>query len=114
MDAISSVLIAKALDGLSMRQMFSAQNIANANTPGYKAIEVTFEKSLKLAAGKGIESIENLRPKTQYAQTASGSTEMRLDMELAKASQTAMRYGALIDVLGRQMALARTVVSGGQ
>lgn len=114
MDAIAATLISKALDGLSMRQLFSAQNIANANTPGYQSIEVTFEKSLKAAADKGISSIENVRPKTQLSQTSNGSAEMRLDMELAKASQTAMRYSALVEVLGRQMALARTVVNGGQ
>lgn len=114
MDAISSVLIAKALDGLSMRQMFSAQNIANANTEGYKPVSVSFENNLKLAASQGMDSIENVTPKVQYSKNTQGSAEMRLDLELAVASQTAMRYGALIDILGRQMSLARTVVNGGQ
>jgi len=114
MDAISSVIIAKALDGLSMRQMFSAQNIANANTEGYKPVSVSFENALKTAATKGMDAIENVTPRVKYSQNTQGSAEMRLDLELAVASQTAMRYGALIDIMGRQMSLARTVVNGGQ
>lgn len=114
MDAISSVLISKALDGLSLRQIFSAQNIANANTPDYKPVEVTFEKTLEAAATKGIEAIDDVSPKTRYSQAYGGSAEMRLDMELAISSQTAMRYGALIEVMGRQMSLARAVITGGQ
>jgi len=39
---------------------------------------------------------------------------MRLDLELAAAAQTASRYRALVDLMGRQMALHRAVVSGGR
>ena len=35
-----------ALNGLSMRQRATADNIANLNTPGYKAARVSFEDSL--------------------------------------------------------------------
>lgn len=114
MDAVSSVLVVKALDGLSLRQLFSAQNIANANTTGYKPLEVTFEKALEAASDKGMDSIKNVKAKVRYSEAYGGTSDMRLDLELAIASQTAMRYGALIEVLGRQMSLARTVVSGGQ
>jgi flagellar basal-body rod protein FlgB len=38
---------------------------------------------------------------------------MRLDLEVATASQTAMRYAALLDILGREMAINRAVVRGG-
>ena len=114
MDQIAATTIMKALDGLSMRQLFTAQNIANANTPDYQPVHVSFEDSLKSAAAKGIDAIESVVAKTSLAEGNGLSTDMRLDLELAAASQTAMRYSALIDILGRQMALTRSVVTGGQ
>ena len=113
MDAISSILISKALDGLALRQSFQAQNIANANTPEYRAVEVNFEQQLQNASKKGVADIEAVSPRTSLVDQTGISSDMRLDLELAKSSQTAMRYSALIEVLGRQMALMRTVVGGG-
>lgn len=114
MDALSAVIIHKALDGLSLRQNFHAQNIANANTTDYRAIKVTFEDSLRVAAGKSTAAVQDLAPKTELMELKGATTDVRLDMELASASQTAMRYSALIEVLGRQMSMMRMVVSGGQ
>ncbi|MFA6574097.1 MAG: flagellar basal body protein [Nocardioides sp.] len=51
-DAVSSVLSA-ALDGLSMRQRVIADNIANIDTPGFRATSVDFESSLRAAISSG-------------------------------------------------------------
>jgi len=37
-----------------------------------------------------------------------------MDLELATQSATALRYGALVDILGRQLALTRSIIRGGQ
>ncbi len=63
MDEASSALIVKALDGLNQRYLFSAQNIANANTPGYRPVRVSFEESLREAAGQGREAIMAVEPR---------------------------------------------------
>ncbi len=113
MDEISATLIMKALDGLSLRYQFTAQNIANANSPGYRPVHVSFEENLRTAAPSGAEAIENVKPIARFATGQPDSAEARLDLELASASQTAMRYRALLEVLGRQMALHRALVSQG-
>ncbi|WEJ98155.1 MAG: hypothetical protein P0Y59_14505 [Candidatus Sphingomonas phytovorans] len=114
MDAISSVIINKALDGLSMRALATAQNIAGASSRGFRPVEVNFEDSLKAAAAKGPEAVRDL-VLTMKPSTITGiGDEARLDLELATASETSLRYGALLDMLGRQMSIARTVVRGGQ
>ena len=46
-DTIASALIEKALDGTWQRQKVIANNIANQETPGYKASSVSFEHMLK-------------------------------------------------------------------
>jgi flagellar basal-body rod protein FlgB len=112
MDAISPLLIAKALDGLHARYQATAENIANANTPSYRPMHVTFEASLKAAALQGPEAIANVVARTALV-PASATAALRLDLEVATASQTAMRYAALLDILGREMAINRAVVRGG-
>jgi flagellar basal-body rod protein FlgB len=105
MDQIAAALIVKALDGLHQRALFTAQNIANANTPDYQPVRITFEDDLRAAADRGLDAIRSVQP-TPVTVDAGGGP-MRLDLELAAASQTAMRYRALIDMLGRQLALSR-------
>ena len=114
MESISTALIAKALDGLTARYQATAQNIANANSPNYRPIRVTFEDSLRSAATQGGGAIAGVEPKVELVPTPRIASEMRLDLEIANASRTAMRYGALLSILGRQMELARTIVSGGR
>lgn len=45
-DSITSAVLQRALDGTWQRQRAIAGNIANHETPGYKALKVTFEDSL--------------------------------------------------------------------
>jgi flagellar basal-body rod protein FlgB len=113
MDAISPLLIAKALDGLHARYQATAENIANANTPGYRPVQVTFEARLQAAARQGAEAITGVSPRTEMASISNITGGMRLDLEVATAAQTAMRYAALLDILGREMAISRAVVRGG-
>ena len=114
MDPVSAVLINKALDGLSMRATATAQNVANANSPSYRSVRVSFEDSLREAARQGSAAVRQMRPTIERAPQTGAGAEMRLDLELATASQTAMRYAALVDLLGRQMQISRAVIRGGQ
>ena len=114
MDALTPLLIAKALDGLSARAEATAANIANANSKGYRPVRVDFEDRLRAAAGRGTAAVSSVPPATVIAATPAYGTEMRMDLELATASQTAMRYAALIDVLGREMGLMRATIQAGR
>ena len=105
-------IITKALDALSIRYGFTAQNIANANTPDYRPVHVSFEDQLRDAATRGDDAVAQFHPET--ISDASDARPMRLDLELASASQTAMRYRALVEVLARQFALSRTLIEGGR
>ncbi len=51
-DAVSRIL-GTALDGVSLRQSVIADNIANVDTPGYRASSVDFESSLRQAVAGG-------------------------------------------------------------
>lgn len=57
-DSITTAILQKALDGVWQRQRAIANNIANHETPGYKAVKVNFEDSLK----REIRKLENSIP----------------------------------------------------
>ena len=51
-DGVSGVL-ASALDGISLRQNVIADNIANVDTPNFRASTIDFESSLRDAVARG-------------------------------------------------------------
>jgi flagellar basal-body rod protein FlgB len=111
MNPTISAILTKALDGLSLRSQATAQNIANVNSRSYRPLSVSFESELKAAASKGEAAVRAL-PLTMHQTSA--AENVRMDLELETQSETAMRYGALVDVLGRELSLERTVIRGGQ
>src|SRR5690349_3656489 len=114
MDPISSAILMRAIDGLHQRFQYTAQNIANANSPDYRPVRVSFEESLRAASTQGVDAIRNSETRVFVEDAGDNAEPMRLDLELATASQTASRYRALVDILSRQMTLERVIVSGGR
>ncbi|WP_425999070.1 flagellar basal body rod protein FlgB [Caulobacter sp. DWR1-3-2b1] len=112
MDALSAATTLKALDGLSLRAEAAARNIANAQTPNYRAVRVSFEAALTAAAAKGSGAVDAVQPRVVPALDGLAG-EVRLDQEMATATSTALRYGALIDILSRRLQL-HSLVSGGR
>lgn len=109
MDAISAALLHKALDGLNQRSLYHIQNIANQSTEGYRPVGVSFEEALQAAASEGLDAIDGVEIETRHGAPDS----LRVDLELGRLNQTGARYSALVEILGRQMALQRSVVSNG-
>lgn len=114
MDAELATLAIKALDSLSLRAEATAQNIANAGTPGYRPLAVNFEKSLAEAAAHGGGDLSAFRPTVARAASLFGSTAVRLDLELQTATATAQRYGAIVEVLDRELQLQALATMGGK
>ena len=110
MDVLTSSLMIKALDGLSKRAQATAENISNASTPHYRPLRVSFERTLSTAASQGVDAVREVSPKVTRADASQG--DMRLDLEVQTAAATALRYSALIDVLGRQMQLDALAIKG--
>lgn len=114
MDAISASLALKAMDGLLLRQTATAENIANVQTRGYRPLKVSFEEALIEAASRGPGAIEAVPPTMVRVDPDPASPGVRLDMELATAAATTGRYGALVEMLNRQLQINTIAVSGGR
>ena len=118
-DNSTTGLLNMALDAAVMRQQAIAQNIANANTPGYQRVSVSFESRLaELAssatpgAAPSLATLANARPAFEYA---SGPSEgVALDMELASMSETVLHHHALLKALGKHLELVGLAINEGK
>lgn len=127
-------VMAKAMDGLSMRQKAIAENIANADTPHYKRFEVAFEGQLHRAVSQpgpfevpmatahplhfrvdGPQSLEEFQAQV----SRSTETTMRndgnnvdVDAEMTRLAQSTITYNAMADLMKRNMEGLKSVIRG--
>ena len=88
---ITTSTVIGALDGLSMRGEVRADNIANSQTPGFRARHVDFESSLADALSRGTPERSN--PSIGAAPTVIDGQGNSVDMETELVG--AMRDGLL-------------------
>lgn len=109
-------LAAKALDGLWTRQAATAQNVANAGAENYLPVRVSFEQELREAwhtaedTGNA-QAVTGLAPR-MMEDAAIGTGTVRLDHEIATASETSARYALLTGMVGRLRELNDMAVKG--
>lgn len=108
-DAISYVLHT-AINGLAMRQNVIADDIANVDTPGYRARSVDFESALKSAIGSG-QANGDIRATTSADQTPVGANNNNVDLrkEEIAAIQTQYQYQIMGRAISDRDNLLRTV-----
>jgi len=123
-----------ALSVRAQRQQLLASNIANADTPHYKARDVDFGKALQnalgpangqqpvemaktstnhLSPGSGPARIGGLEP--QYRSTIQGSVDdntVDLDKERNEFTDNALRYEASITLMTAEMKKMFTAIQG--
>ncbi|WEF32845.1 flagellar basal body rod protein FlgB [Pseudoduganella chitinolytica] len=112
-------LLSMALDATALRQRAIAQNIANANTPGYQRIGVSFEthlgalqNTLKQGGTPSLASLRDLRPMLEPV--GKPGDPVALDMEVAALSDNTLQQQALLKVLNKHMSLLSTAVNEGK
>lgn len=111
-------LLSLALDAAVMRQQAIAHNIANASTPGYQRIGVSFEDhigQLKQAVRDGKlppPSLASFQPLFQPLGQA-GDT-VSLETEMATLSENTLHHQALLKALSKHMALASIAINEGK
>lgn len=89
-----------AIRGAGLRQSALAQNIANANTPGYRREDVDFHSALQQAMGNG-ESPDQIQFSVQQDPSApmrADGNSVDIDSESAKLAENGLEYEALVSV----------------
>ena len=115
-DSVSQVL-ASALDGVSLRQQVTADNIANVDTPGFRATSVDFETQLRAAitdgsfsAGGPVETGATTTP-TDTPVGANGNN-VDLRKETMAAVQSQFQYQILTRAVSDKFNLVKTAATG--
>ena len=108
-DAVTSVL-ASALDGLATRQTVIADNIANVDTPGFRATSVDFESSLAAALQRGEMSAAGVAPSERPSNAPVGLDGNNVDLrqESLSAVQTQFQYQMMTRAVSERFALVTT------
>ena len=129
-DSVTSALIQKALDGTWQRQRAISNNIANHETPHYKAIKVSFEEALEKevkslqgnlnsTAGiyQGLKSIESTKIKVYSDFTGeerADGNNVNLDLENIEMAKTQIQYQYLTRGMSDMFARLRYAISEGK
>lgn len=116
-----------SLDGLSQRQGIISNNIANVDTPGYRAQELDFESvmkralrsngSIQLAATNGAHlGVANGKRINQVSERPGGTARadgnnVDIDTELMEMSVTGIQYQAVSQELSKKLSLLKTIAS---
>ena len=108
--------VARALTVHARRHAVLAENVANLETPGFRARDTDFRMALKEAfataeAGEPAPHTEALHEDTTVPPRADGNT-VDLDIQMAELSDNVQRYGTLSRVLAKRIALIRTAIEG--
>lgn len=90
-NSVTSAAIDSALDALALRQRTIANNIANVNTPNYKAQRVMFEDALaaSVQAGSGRADATTAR---SLEPTRLDGNNVNLDTETLSNIDTVLRF----------------------
>jgi len=119
----------RALDGLAMRQELIGRNIANIDTPGYRAVDVEFEEALEQAQDH-LGSLDVARTDTDHLDTSNDPATFRvsfreggnaradgnnveIEQELTQMTETGIRYQAVAQLISDKLMLLKSIASGG-
>jgi flagellar basal-body rod protein FlgB len=90
----------------------TGQNIANLNTPGYKAIEVPFEQLIqKIDSNQSANSHYNVSQVSGLTQRMDGNN-VDVDYEIAQMKKNALAHQTLTQLLGSKMGILKQSING--
>ncbi|HEV7949218.1 MAG TPA: flagellar basal body protein [Glaciihabitans sp.] len=108
-DSVSAVALTSALDGLAARQRMIANNIANINTPNYRAQSVQFENALAASVADGDGRV-SATTRTSTDPVNSEGNNVNLDSETLANIDTVLRFQFATQAVGGQFTSMRTAM----
>ena len=99
---VTQAALEKALEGSALRQRALANNLANANTAGFKRSDVDFQSALAGAlANASPDQVETTQFSVATDTTSSARADgnnVDVDTEMADLSENSVTYQALVTV----------------
>lgn len=115
----TQIALERALQGSSLRQRVLSNNLANANTPGFKRSDVDFHESLARelqAGGSARDALERV----SFAPVTDSSSSMRadgnnvdVDEEMAMLQENSLDYQSLVTIARARLMMIKTAIGAG-
>jgi len=126
-------LLSKALDLRSKRNNLIASNIANRETPGYRAQDLVFEKELNNALHSDrpgplrvsdprhfdgikrepLELVQGSQINSFNPEPKMDGNTVNLDKEMSKLAENQLMYNAMAQIIGRKLQSLKYAISEG-
>ncbi len=131
-----------ALNGLASRQRVIANNVANVDTPGFKASNVSFESELRAALERDLgqatppsltpvsltsgqvpvdggqsSALDSVRPVLNQPQNTLARVDgnnVDVDQQMIQLAETTISYNSLVQLTASRVAMARYAVNEGR
>ncbi len=124
-------LLTDTLNALALRQRATIANITNVDTPGYRAVKVSFEDQLRSALGHldsangtpahtaqnatgGDPTVKALVTRQADQFTRVDGNSVQVDQEMSSLMETSMKYSAMARAVQNKLNILRSVITSGQ
>ncbi|RJQ45398.1 MAG: flagellar basal body rod protein FlgB [Nitrospiraceae bacterium] len=112
-------VLQKIVQAANVRQKVISSNIANSDTPGYKAKDVKFDnllgKEMKMAAtnSKHLGGSGNMSGKTEVEENLSWEdrNNVELNVEVAKMTENALLHDTAVTILTTKIKMFKNAIS---
>lgn len=111
----TQLALQRASQGVSLRQQTIAENLANANTAGYRRRDVQFQGALNDAMAGGKSALEAVTFSPEMDRTAplrGDGSNVDIDKEQSTMAQVGLEYDALVAIMKTRMQIMRTAITG--
>ena len=105
--------VEKALDGVAAQQRQTSANIANAATPGYRAMRVSFQDNLSKALSDRTDpSAVAITTQDADTPTDANGNSVLMDVETTNLMTEGLQYQSLVQAMSFKLNVLRTAITG--
>jgi flagellar basal-body rod protein FlgB len=111
----SMIGLERGMAGANLREQVLSNNLANANTPGFKRSDVDFHDVLAQAFSAG-DNVSELSNMTFSIQNSGGTTmtadgnNVDVDTEMSDLAQNSLDYQGMTSVLASRVGILKTAI----
>jgi flagellar basal-body rod protein FlgB len=103
----------RAMSGTSARQAALAENLANANTPGYQRRDVDFQSALRSALDQGKDAVSRATLTTVVDSSApvrADGSNVDVEREGAALARAGLEHDALVSIVTTRNSILRAAM----
>jgi len=109
---LASSAVYQAMQGLWAEQQAVANNVANVDTPGYKAQDVNFESSLASAVASGDPAQMQITTTASTAPADQTGNNVSLSTEMTEEEKAGMQFQTMVQAMNAKFQLLSVAING--